>query len=200
MGLLSFPLILNSRIANSELYSIFAPTNPPVMKKHSGMRPHDIVVLLKIATKKDTSWRMKDLANELNISASEITESLNRSMLAGLLAADKQTLMKSGLLDFLKHGLRYVYPQKPGALVRGIPTAHSGPPLQEIIQSDEPFVWPYAEGNVRGQSIEPLHPSVPKVCLNDPQLYELLALTDALRAGKKREYEIAIRELEDRLC
>lgn len=35
------------------------------MKKHSGMRPHDIVVLLKIAAKKDSDWLMKDLAHEL---------------------------------------------------------------------------------------------------------------------------------------
>ena len=47
------------------------------MKKHSGMRPHDIVVLLKIAAKEDQSWLMKDLSIELGISASEISESLN---------------------------------------------------------------------------------------------------------------------------
>lgn len=42
------------------------------------MRPHDIVVLLKIAVKGDKSWLMKDLSFELGISASEISESLNR--------------------------------------------------------------------------------------------------------------------------
>ena len=49
------------------------------MKKHNGMRPHDIVILLKIAAKGKTQWFMKDLSYELSISASEISESLNRS-------------------------------------------------------------------------------------------------------------------------
>ena len=163
------------------------------------MRPHDIVVLLKIAAKGESKWFMKDLANELGISASEITESLNRSEQAGLISGKKRMLMKLALLDFLKYGLKYVYPQRPGAMVRGIPTSHSAPPLNKLIVSEEQYVWPYAEGKVRGQSIEPLHKSVPLASLKDKKLYELLALTDALRVGKARERNIAIEELEKRI-
>jgi hypothetical protein len=169
------------------------------MKQHNGMRPHDIVVLLKIAAKGNLGWLMKDLANELSISSSEISESLHRSALAGLLAADKQRLLTSALLEFLIYGLKYVYPQKPGALVRGLPTGHSAEPLHGLIQSDEQYVWPWAEGTVRGQSIQPLHPSVPDACQRDSRLYELLALTDALRIGKSREHKLAIAALEKRL-
>lgn len=169
------------------------------MKKHSGMRPHDIVILLKIAAKGDDSWYMKDLSYELGISASEISESINRSAIAGLISSDKKRLMKLALIDFLEYGLRYVYPQRPGALVRGIPTAHSAPPLNEIIVSDEPYVWPYAEGKIRGQAIEPLHPKVPEACLKDPNFYELLSLSDALRVGRVREKKIAIEELKNRI-
>ncbi len=170
------------------------------MKKHSGMRPHDIVVLLKIAAKKEQPWMMKDLSLELGISASEITESLNRSAIAGLIASDKKRLMKLSILDFLEHGLRYVYPQKPGAKARGIATAHAAAPLSKEIASNEPYVWPYAEGNLRGESIEPLHPKVPEACLKDPIFYELMALCDALRVGKAREKNIAIEELKKHLC
>jgi len=169
------------------------------MKKHSGMRPHDIVILLKIAAKGGSNWLMKDLAGELNISASEVTESLNRSFEAGLLSGNKRVLMKGALLDFLKYGLAYVYPQHPGAMARGIPTAHSAPPLNKAIQSSENYVWPYAEGKVRGQSIEPLYRSVPAASLKDKKLYELLALTDALRVGKVREKNLAMEELENRI-
>ena len=170
------------------------------MKKHSGMRPQDIVVLLKIAAKKDTSWMMKDLSIELGISASEISESLNRSAIAGLIAQDKKRLMKLAIIDFLEHGLRYVYPQKPGAKVRGMPTAHSAPPLDQEILSNEPYVWPYGEGTVRGESIEPLHPKVPEACLKDPLLYEFMALCDALRVGRAREKKLAIEILKKKLC
>ncbi|MFA6542016.1 MAG: hypothetical protein WCT99_10480 [Bacteroidota bacterium] len=169
------------------------------MKKHHGMRPQDIVVLLKIAAKHETPWLMKDLAAELKISPSEVSESVNRSVLAGLLAADKRTLMKGALLDFLKHGLRFVFPQVPGSLVRGMATAHSAPPLNAIIQSGESYVWSWAKGDVRGQSIIPLHPSVPEACLRDSVLYELLSLTDALRIGKVREQQLAMKELEKRI-
>lgn len=167
------------------------------MKKHSGMRPQDIVVLLKIATKGHRPWMMKDLASELGISASEISESLNRSSIAGLIADDKRYLMKMALLGFLEHGLRYVFPQQPGRLVKGIITAHSAPPLNKKIISEENFVWPYADGNVRGQAIEPLHPGVPEASLKDENFYELVTLCDALRIGHVRESNIAMNLLRE---
>ena len=76
---------------------------------------------------------MKDLSFELNISASEISESINRSKIAGLIGPNKKSLMRLALMDFLEFGIRYVYPQKPGAIVRGIPTAHSASPLNNTI-------------------------------------------------------------------
>jgi predicted transcriptional regulator len=169
------------------------------MKKHNGMRPHDVVILLKIATKGTDSWTMKDLAYEAKISASEVSESFNRSIYAGLLSSDKKQLMRSALLEFLEHGLKYVYPQQPGALVKGIATAYSADPLVKDIQSSEQVVWPFAEGDIRGQAIEPLHPNVPAACLEDKKLYELLALADALRIGRKREKQMAMEELKKRL-
>jgi len=170
------------------------------MKKHNGMRPQDIVVLLKIAAKKDTPWMLKDLAAELKISPSEVSEAVNRSLLAGLIAADKRTLMKGALLEFLQHGLRYVFPQQPGAIVRGMATAHSAAPLSGVIQSSEPYVWAWAKGNLRGQSVTPLHPSVPHACMHDSALYEILSLADALRIGKAREQQLAMKELEQRIA
>lgn len=163
------------------------------------MRPHDIAVLLKIASKRKEQWYMKDLAYELGISASEISESINRSIIGGLISSDKKTLKKLALLDFLKSGLRYVYPQQPGSLVRGIGTAHSAPPLSSEIFSEEQFVWPFGKGNTRGQAIEPLHPNTPEACLKDEKYYELMALTDALRIGKVREQNIAFDMIKDRI-
>jgi len=53
------------------------------MRKHNGMRPQDIIVLLKIISKNKTPWQNKDLASELFISQSEISDSLNRNSQAG---------------------------------------------------------------------------------------------------------------------
>ena len=66
-------------------------------------------------------------------------------------------------------------------VVRGIPTAHSASPLIDEIQSEENYVWPYAKGHMRGQSIQPLYGSVIQAVELDVQLYEYLALIDALR-------------------
>lgn len=170
------------------------------MKKHSGMRPHDILILLKIAVKGEQSWYMKDLANELGISASEVSESINRSVFAGLIAQDKIRLMRTAVMEFLEHGFRFVYPQQPGALVRGIPTAHAAKPLSDHIQSEEPYVLPYGKGTVRGQAIEPLHPNLAEACLRDADFYELVALSDALRVGRARERQLAVQELKKRIC
>jgi hypothetical protein len=60
--------------------------------------------------------------------------------------------MKSALLEFLEHGLKYVFPQQPGAIVKGIVTAYSAPALTDEIQSSELIVWPYFKGNVQIKS------------------------------------------------
>lgn len=169
------------------------------MKKHNGMRPHDIAILLKIACKGSEHWYMKDLASELRISASEISESINRSIVGGLLSSDKKTLNKLALLDFLKSGLRHVYPQVPGSITRGVFTAVSAPPLNNEIISEEKFVWPYGKGSNRGQAIEPLHMHTPVACLDDAKYYELMALTDAIRLGKVREQNLAFEMLKERI-
>lgn len=168
-------------------------------EKQQIMSPHDIVILLKIVSYGDQPWFQTPLAEALGISQSEISKSLNRSKYAGLLAPNGKTVMRMALLEFLQFGLRYVFPIKPGAVVRGVPTSHSASPLKEDIQSSEAYVWPYGKGTVRGHSILPLYPSVPEAALKDDKLYELLALVDALRVGRAREKELAIKELKKRL-
>jgi hypothetical protein len=128
-----------------------------------------------------------------------VSEAVGRSKYAGLLAPNGKAVMKMALLEFLQYGLRYVFPIKPGAVVRGVPTSHSAKPLSDEIQSSEAYVWPYGKGTVRGHSILPLYPSVPEAALKDEKLHELLALADALRVGRAREKELAVKELKKRL-
>jgi len=139
------------------------------------------------------------LAEELFISQSEISKSLARSKFAGLLDPAGKQVLKLALMEFLQYGIRYVFPQRPGAIVRGIPTAHSAMPLKEVIQSDENYVWPSGKGNVRGHSIIPLYPSVVDAVRADSKLHELLALVDALRVGRAREKQLAIELLNERV-
>ena len=126
---------------------------------------------------------------------------LERARGVGFVDAEKRRVMKAPLLEFLLHAVKYVFPAEPGPLCRGIPTSHSAPPLAKRIVSDEndQYVWPHAEGNIRGQEVIPLYETAPDAARHDPKLYELLALIDALRVGRARERNIAAQEIEDRL-
>ena len=170
-----------------------------MQQKQQIMSPLDVVVLLKIITYGNEQWFQKPLAEALGISQSEVSKSLNRSKYAGLLDPKGKKVMKLGLMNFLQYGIRYVFPQKPGPVVRGVPTAHSASPLKEQIQSAEHYVWPHGKGTVRGHSIVPLYSSVPQAVKQDATLHEMLALVDALRVGRSREKELAVIELKKRM-
>lgn len=170
------------------------------MKKHNGMRPQDIAVLLKIIALKHDNWRNSDIAYSLQISASEVTEVLNRCKIAGLIDAKKRKVHINSFKEFLIYGLKYVFPAEPGAVVRGIPTAHSAYPINEQISpGNDIYVWPYAKGDQRGQAIEPLYKTLPATVQNDNIFYELLVIIDTIRVGRTREIKIAVDELEKRL-
>ncbi len=163
------------------------------------MSPLDVVVLLKLISLGDQSWNQKSLADALHMSQSEISKSFARSRYAGLLDHTGKKVRRLAFFDFLRYGIACVFPQQPGAVTRGIATAHSAAPLNDTIQSSEHYVWPSGKGNLRGHSIIPLYPSVVDAVQNDSQLYELLAMVDALRVGRAREKEVAITELQKRI-
>ena len=169
------------------------------MKGNNNLKPQDILILLKICLLGDQKWFQHTLSEDLNISQSEISECLSRSKYSGLIDASRKRVSVLNLLDFIQYGIKYVFPQQLGPIVRGIATAHSASPLDKEIQSNQNYVWPYARGNMRGQAILPLYKSVPKAVLKDKKLHEVLALVDAIRVGKVREQNLAIKFLRERL-
>ncbi|MGM9873158.1 MAG: hypothetical protein ACI30X_06855 [Muribaculaceae bacterium] len=136
------------------------------------------------------------MAKELGISASEVSESLERSRIARLIDSRKQRVNILALQEFIVHGLKYIFPAYPQSKVRGIATAISAPPMNQLIQSGkEVYVWQDSKGDLRGESITPLYKTVPMAVKEDTTLYKLLALTDVFRMGRAREIEIAKKEL-----
>lgn len=164
------------------------------------MKPQDIVVLAKLIALDDPNYIQIVLAEMLYMSQSEISSSISRSSYAGLLINKGKEVNRKLFFDFIKYGLAVVFPQHPGPIVRGTLTAHSAPPLDIEIVSEDKYVWPYAKGRARGQSIAPLYPAVPKAVAIDTYLHELLALMDAVRAGRAREKNRALELLEERIC
>jgi len=169
------------------------------MKAHNGMRPQDIVILLKIVVLKKKEWQYRDLAHSLMISVSEISESLNRSHIAGLIDESRHRVFRAGLLEFIEHGLRFVFPQIPGTMVTGVPTAHSHPYFKRIFPSDMNYIWPFEVGDIRGLAITPLHKAVPAAAALDEDLYRLLAAIDIIRVGQAREKKAALELLRNEI-
>lgn len=166
------------------------------MKSHNGMRPQDIAVLIKILIEPKSNWQYRDLAGSLLLSISEISESLVRSHIAGLIDESRRKVHRQSLMEFIEHGLHYVFPQLPGTLVTGIPTAHSQEFFSSKFPSDLKYVWPDDEGDVRGLAITPLYKGAPKAAKKDPVLHLLLAAIDVSRVGKIREVKEALQVLK----
>jgi DNA-binding MarR family transcriptional regulator len=161
------------------------------MRKHNGMRPQDIVILLAIISYGKKDWLMKDLAISLYISQSEVSESLHRSQVAGLIDYNKHRVNRNALYEFLEFGLAYVFPVQPGPVASGMPTAHSHPVFKNKIISEQFYVWPEPGGSVRGFAVEPLYNKQAKAVKENSELYKLLAMVDVLRVGNRREIKFA---------
>ena len=180
--------------------------------RHVELRPQDVVVVLKLLAS-GGKGTYAQLGEELSLSASQVFRSVDRAEISRLLdaraipppwPATERPLSsphKNNLREFLIHGAKYCFPAQRGGLVRGMPTAHAALPLSAQIQqgSEPPPVWPTPDGTVRGTEFSPLYKNVPAAAQRDPKLYELLALVDAIRDGRAREREIAIRELNARI-
>lgn len=165
------------------------------------LKGQDVVVLLKLLGS-DESIPVRELAGGLGFDLAGTHRALRRLADAGLYSTERKRVHRPNAEEFLVHGVKFSFPAKWGSEVRGMPTAWAALPLSEALaEADElPPVWPYAEGAVRGLSLEPLHPMAPEAALSDPDLAQRLALVDALRGtSQPRIVNLAERLLEDRI-
>ena len=166
------------------------------------LKPRDIVVLLKLLTVGTKRPTYAQLAVDLYMSPSEVHASIRRARAARLIQGPElgDHVNTRGLEEFLVHGIKYAFPPEKGGMTRGIPTASAAEPLNRKMTREDPVpVWPFEEGDRRGYSFLPLYKRAPQAALKDRELYQLLALVDALRDGSARERELARRELSARL-
>ena len=66
------------------------------------------------------------------------SKALRRCADAGLVHVEgsKKRVNRTALMEFLSHGLRYVFPPERGSMVRGIPTAAAAEPLKSRLPED----------------------------------------------------------------
>lgn len=170
-----------------------------LIQKQLVLKPQDFLVSIKISVNENNPLSFAELGRELSMSASEVHSASERAIVCRLLAKDNGQLraINSALQEFILYGLRYVFPPIMGSIVRGIPTGAAGYPLRQHFAQEEmlEYVWPDPSGTTRGISLLPIYSSVHIAVRNDPKLYAVLVLVDALRAGAAREREIAGLEL-----
>lgn len=165
--------------------------------------PQDVVVLAKLLIYAQRRPSLVRMAVDLVLSASQVHAALNRLAAARLVfktARDSRPNARAAE-EFLVHGVKYMFPAVRGGVTRGMLTSYAAPPLngQIVGGADLPPVWPFATGEHRGVSLDPLYRTVPQAAGADSRLYELLALLDALRDGSARERSLAEREITRRV-
>ncbi len=157
------------------------------------LRPHDVLVLLALVARESEPFSsFAEVAAQTGISIGEVHKSLARADAAHLYRSATRRVEREALHMFLTGGVQYAFPAARGALVRGVPTGVAAPPLADAFNGqtlppDLTPVWPSPTGTRRGYTIEPLYRTAPEIAERDPALYELLALTDAVREGRARE-------------
>jgi hypothetical protein len=168
------------------------------------IKPQDLAVALKLVSVRGaTRLPYAALAKQLLLSPFEAHAAVQRLVAARLMVDMGGELrpVMAAIRSFVIYGASYCYPVMRGEVTIGFPTAYAVPPLRDMVLFSEemPPVWPHPEGTTRGIALMPLYEKLPLAARDDPSLYELLALFDALRMCQARERELAIKLLEERL-
>lgn len=185
-----------------------------------GVKSQDLVVLFKLVSLENLEldrltlvrpdpvedpYSVRALEARLGISKTEINAAIRRSYDVGLALKDRQTGRprpnRRNLMEFVAHGLKFVFPAEVVPMSRGMPTGFDAPMLKGLLMSasDYIYVWPTPDGEVMGQGVIPLFKSVPQAARWDERLYEHLALVDAIRLGQPREAGLARDRLSEML-
>lgn len=168
------------------------------------LKPQDLLVLLKVAAHPTQRWTYAALGESLSMSASETHACVKRAVAAGLASTSGRgewSPIRPNLLEFMRHGARYVWPATPGPVKRGVPTSFGAEPLVHLLTAapGEAPVWAHPTGSAKGPTLTPLYRIAPQAALSDPALHRLLALLDALRTGRARERALASELMETEL-
>ena len=154
------------------------------------LKPQDLLVAIHRALYPGRR-SYAQIARGLHISVGTAHRAMASAKQAQLVTASGDA-NRQNLVEFLKGGVRYAFfPIRSGGNVRGVPTAASVPAISEHLAGGAVVVWPDPSGRVRGEGLEPLYPTVPRIAEEDPLFYLVLAAIDLLRIGTARERGIA---------
>jgi len=164
------------------------------------IKGQDMVVLASLMG--GEAWNAyAELGKRARLSVSETHAAVKRLMASGLVNSDRR-LIRRNVMEFLVHGLRYMFPFKAvGRLAKGMPTAYAAPVAEgEFVSTGLMPVWSCEDGKVYGQAFEPIYATAPEAAGQDADVYDRLALFDMLRGGRLRERNFAERKLREVLA
>lgn len=165
------------------------------------LKGQDVVVLLKLLGSAKQA-PVRDLARQLGFDAAGTHRAMRRLGEAGLYSVARRRVLEAPAEEFLVHAAKFSFPPRWGSEARGVPTSWAADPLKAELAESAGLspVWPYSKGTVRGLALEPLHPMVPKAALADLELWQRLALVDALRSNDSvRVTQLAAKLLRERI-
>ena len=164
----------------------------------SHLHRQDVLLAVRLLNY-ESRWTYESLGASIGLSASQCHSAFGRLILAALVDSHQKLPIKTNVLELLQHGVKYLFPAKPGVVVKCVPTAHSAPVWKDrlIAPPEMKFVWEHPKGRVKGSKIVPLYKSVPDLSLKDEWIYTILAVVDSIRLGKPRERNEASSILKD---
>jgi len=160
------------------------------------LKPQDTLLALKYWSLRRTGQHLavRDLADALGISASEVSKGTKRLVTARLLVEREGAYHAEtyALTEWLSYGVRYAFPIEEKGHGRGMGTGWACELVKsEMVPPTPGTIWAAAGGRQEGIIVEPIYKSVPFAAIRDPMLYQALALVDAIRLGKPRELALA---------
>lgn len=162
------------------------------------LKGQDVVVLAALMDKRGEAESYQELGRRVCLSASETHAVVKRLQTAALLTSDCRVL-KRNAIEFLVHGLRYLFPFRPiGGVARGLATSYAAPVARGAFATTGSIsVLNCASGETMGQPFDPLYETAPEAARNDGTLYDRLAFFDMLRGGRLRERQFANSKLKE---
>jgi hypothetical protein len=160
--------------------------------KQERMSIGDVAMALAIAM--EPAAPLKRLSELTARSVGEVHNAERRLRSARLLRPDVRSVEREPLIRFIQWGVPHAYPAATGGMAVGVATAQLHQMNGEPAEAE--FVWPAADGETRGQALEPPYPKAPRLAAVNPRLRQLLSLVDLVRVGGARDQAAAIAEIE----
>src|SRR5512135_3502473 len=93
------------------------------------LKQQDIAVIARLMEPEAAAMSYLALGRAVGLSAAEAHAAVKRATEAGLVDHERRP-RRAAFLEFLVHGLKYVFPAKWTGLTRGIPTSIAAEPLR----------------------------------------------------------------------